>query len=235
MNPEEIMAALPDKYGIVPSQNGETSNVNAPFSKKFNVFALFYDFIHEHFTRPCVHKADPRRHREILANLIAPVQEATVLDVACGTGCAIVHFHESNDYTGLDIAYGMLKQAAKKGNKKSFKSFRLIQGNAEKLLFEDESFDCVLMDTAMHMIPNYQEAIMEISRVLVKEGTFVCGTPAVGIHPEFDTTWKKMAAKHSLHSLTVSDIENACKQAGIRFRLCDTNGGIVYFQADKSQ
>jgi len=229
------MPSIPDKNGIITALTDEEADVTRRRRKEFGAFAIIYDFMLERFTRPRVHKADPQQHREVLANLIAPVQQAKVLDVACGTGGAIAHFHESNDYTGLDISYGMLKQAVKKAQRKSFNACRFIQGNAEQLIFNDESFDFVMMDTALHMIPNYQLAITEIARVLVNDGTFMCSTPAVGINREFDVTWEKISAKYSLHSLTVPDIENACQQAGLCFQQCDANGGILYFQAYKGR
>lgn len=227
------MPSLPDKNGIIHTLDESTANVNGPFDKKFSVFAFIYDFMQEYFTRPRVHKADPRRHREILASLITPAKKVSVLDIACGTGEAIVHFDKTNDYTGLDVSYAMLKRAVKKAEKKSFNTWRLIHGNAEKMLFEDESFDLVLMDTALHMIPDYQSAIAEVARVLVKEGLFVCSTPTVGINQEFDAVWRKVSVKHSLHSLSVADIEKSCSANGLSFHQYDTNGGMLYIQAYK--
>ena len=227
------MSFLADKNGIINSFAGDVSNINRARGKKFSAFAFIYDFMLELYIRPRLHKADPQRHREILASLIAPIKQSKVLEVACGTGGAITHFHSSNDYTGLDLSYAMLKRAVKKVRKQSFNACRFIHGNAEKLIFEDESFDFVLMDTALHMIPDYRLAIAETARVLVRDGFFVCSTPAVGINREFDITWAKMSTKHHFHSLAVPDIESVCKQAGLQFRQYDTNGGMLYFQAYK--
>ncbi|MBW2332903.1 MAG: methyltransferase domain-containing protein [Deltaproteobacteria bacterium] len=200
---------------------------------KFGAFMFLYDFVQEHFVRPRLHKADPQRHREILKNLISLVKKSHVLDIACGTGGAIPHFDSSNEYTGLDLSYSMLKQAVKKAKKKSFKKSRFIQGNAEGLLFEDESFGFILMDTALHMIPKYQLAISETARVLTKSGVFVCSTPAIGINKEFDITWKKISDKRDLHSFTEKNIEDVCSRNGLSYRRINTNGGVLYFQAQK--
>ena len=85
----------------------------------------------------------------------------------------------------------MLKQAVKKAKKKSFRKFSFIQGNAEELLLGDESFEFILLDTALHMIPKYQLAIAETARVLTKGGVFVCTTPIVGISKDFDAINKR--------------------------------------------
>ena len=185
--------------------------------------------------RPRLHKANPQRHREILKTLISPVKKCHALDIACGTGGAITHFDSSNEYTGLDLSYSMLKQAVKKAKKKTFQKSRFIQGTAEELLFDDESFEFVLMDTALHMIPKYQQALAETARVITKVGIFVCSTPVVGISKEFDTTWRKISDKRNLHSFTEEDIEDVCSLNGLSYTRIDTNGGMLYFQAQKTK
>jgi len=195
---------------------------------------FLYDFAQDHFVRPRLHKADPQRHREILKNLISPVKNSHVLDIACGTGGAIPHFDSSNEYTGLDLSYSMLKQAVKKAKNKSFQKSIFIQGTAEELLFDDESFEFVLMDTALHMIPKYQLAISEAARVLTKGGIFVCSTPVIGISKEFDATWKKISDKRNLHSFAEEVIDDVCSRNGLSYRRINTNGGVLYFQAQKT-
>ena len=227
------MLPQPDKNGIIKALPDDLSEQNIQRINKFGAFMFLYDFVQEHFVRPRLHKADPQRHREILRNLISPVKKSHVLDIACGTGGAIPHFDSSNEYTGLDLSYSMLKQAVKKAKKKSFKKSRFIQGNAEGLLFEDESFGFILMDTALHMIPKYQLAISETARVLTKSGVFVCSTPAIGINKEFDITWKKISDKRDLHSFTEKNIEDVCSRNGLSYRRINTNGGVLYFQAQK--
>ena len=224
----------PDKHGIIKALPEKLSEQNRQRLHKFGAFMCLYDVVQDHFVRPHLHNADPQKHREILKNLIAPVKNSRVLDTACGTGCAIPHFDSSNEYTGLDLSYSMLKRAVKKVKKKSFEKSLFIQGTAEHLLFDNESFEFVLMGTALHMIPNYQLAISETARVLTKDGIFVCTTPAAGISEVFDTTWKKIADKRNLHSFTQEDIVDVCSRNSLRYRRIDTNGGVLYFQAQKT-
>lgn len=233
MNKEII--PLPDKNGIIKALPIDISKENMKRTKKFGAFMFLYDFAQDRFVRPRIHKADPKKHREILKNLIFSVKNSRVFDVACGTGVAITYFDSSNEYTGLDLSYSMLKQAVKKAKKKSFQKSRFIQGNAEKLLFNDESFDFVLMDTALHMIPEYHMAIAEIFRVLKKGGEFVCSTPVVGINKEFDTKWKKISDKRDLHSFCEADIQEVCSHNGLIYNHSDTNGGVLYFRAQKEE
>lgn len=230
----KVIRPQPDKHGIIKALPEKLSEQNIQRLNKFGAFMFLYDFIQDHFVRPHLHKADPQKHREILKNLISPVKHSRVLDTACGTGGAIPYFDSSNEYTGIDLSYSMLKQAVKKAKNKSFEKSIFIQGTAEELLFGNESFEFVLMDTALHMIPNYQLAISETARVLIKSGIFVCATPAVGISEKFDITWKKIADKRNLHSFTQEGIVDVCSRNSLRYHRIDTNGGVLYFQAQKT-
>ncbi len=232
---EKEILPPPDKNGIIKALPHELSEVNMLRLKKFGAFMILYDFAQDYFVRPRLHKADPQLHRELLKNLISPVKKSHVLDIACGTGGAISLFDSSNEYTGLDLSYAMLKQALKKAKKKSFRKYRFIQGNAEELFLGDESFEFLLSDTALHMIQKYRLAIAEAARVLTKGGVFVCSTPVVGISKDFDTTWKKISDKRSLHSFTEEDIEEVCSHNGLTYSRYDTNGGVLYFQAQKTK
>jgi len=225
---------LADKTGIIRALPPELSDENVLRLKKFGFLMILYDLAQDRFVRPRLHKANPHKHHELLDSMLSPVTHSRVLDIACGTGGAIPHFDTSNEYTGLDLSYSMLRQAVKKAKKKSFRRSRFIQGNAEDLLLADESFDFVLMDTALHMIPKYQPAIAEISRVLIRGGVFVCSTPVVGISGEFDSTWKKISHKRNLHSFTEGDIKQVCSQNGLTYSRHDTNGGVLYFHAWKT-
>jgi SAM-dependent methyltransferase len=232
---EKEILLQPDKKGIIRALPSELSEVNRQRLKQFGAFVFLFDFAQYYFVRPRIHKADPQRHRKILENLISRVKNSHVLDIGCGTGGAVTHFDSSNEYTGLDLSYSMLKQAVKKAKRKSFQKLFFIQGNAEELLFDDESFEFVLMDTALHMIPKYQLAIAETARVLKKGGVFLGSTPVVGISNDFDTTWKHISDKHGLHSLTEEEIKEVCSRNGLNYSHFDTNGGVLYFRAQKKE
>lgn len=222
-----------DNNKIINALPNQLSVENQMRIKLFNLFSVFYDFSQEHMVRPRIHMADPKRHRRIWEGLLAPVRGAQILDLACGTGNLIPFIHESNVYTGLDISYRMLKRAVRKAQAKGFQKDEFIHGDAEDIPFTKRSFDIIIMDTALHMIPNYKRSIDEIARVLRKNGTFFCAAPVVGIYNGFDKKWKKIADKRSLHSITVSDIHEACSDADLDCFKMDKNGGVFYFRAQK--
>ena len=232
---KEEKLPLPDRNGIIEALPDELSEENIRKLRKFGTFMFLYDYIQDCFVRPFIHKADAKRHHEIVKSQILPVMKSRVLDVACGTGAAIADFDESNEYTGLDLSYAMLKEAAKKVKRGSLQKSRLVQGNAEKLPFDNASFEFVLMDTALHMIPDYRSAISEVARVLTKGGVLVCATPALGFDSDFDAHWKKISDKRGLHAFTEADIQKLCSRNGLRYNRSNTNGGVLYFTAQKER
>jgi ubiquinone/menaquinone biosynthesis C-methylase UbiE len=222
---------IADSNGIICALPTDVSEVNRKRISKFGTFMFMYDFFQNHWVRPRIHKANPKKHRQIMHEMIAPVEEASVLDIACGTGAAIAYFHSSNDYTGLDLSYAMLRQAAKKAKKKEFRKYTLVEGNAEELLFTNESFNFALIDTSLHMIPEYQMCIAEVARVLKKGGNLICSCPTLGINEEFDASWAKIAPKRQLHSLKETDFQAVCSSNGLVYERIATNGGVLYFHA----
>lgn len=229
----DILSRPPDNNGIINMLPEELSKENKQKQKKFGSMMFMYDLMQEHIVRPRLHKANPQKHREILNALISEQKDSRILEIACGTGGAIHFFNNRNEYTGLDLSYPMLKQAVKKSRNKNFKSCRFIQGNAEELLFDDQSFDFVLMDTALHMIPEYKKAIAETTRVLKKKGIFICTTPTLGINADFDKKWIRITEKRGINTFTEDAIRRICLENELDFSRYATNGGILYFKAQK--
>lgn len=230
---EQANLPKPDRNGIIRALPDDLSETNRKRIGKFGLFMFMYDAIQDYWVRPHIHHADPARHREIMHEMLSSVKESAVLDIACGTGGAVPHFDCSNDYTGLDLSYAMLKQASKKAAKRGFRKYALVEGNAEKLVFRDGLFDCVLIDTSLHMIPDYQMCIAETARVLKRGGRLICSCPTVGIHPGFDALWVKIAGRRNLHALKEADLQSACSANALSYERIGTNGGVLYYRARK--
>ncbi|MGV8980651.1 bifunctional demethylmenaquinone methyltransferase/2-methoxy-6-polyprenyl-1,4-benzoquinol methylase UbiE [Clostridium sp.] len=102
-----------------------------------------------------------------------------VLDLCCGTGkmieleCTAVG--ESTMVIGLDFNKAMIDVGYKKLNKSlnNYK-FNLIQGDAMKLPFEDNSFHCITIAFGLRNVPDKIKAISEMYRVLKPGGKVVC-------------------------------------------------------------
>jgi ubiquinone/menaquinone biosynthesis C-methylase UbiE len=103
-----------------------------------------------------------RIHRGEIKNLLV---------VGCGEGIEAAILAQKLDakVVGIDIEDNFDKEA--------LKFAALETGDAENLLFKDETFDFVFSYHALEHIQNPKKALKEIHRVLKKGGGFWIGTP----------------------------------------------------------
>lgn len=95
-----------------------------------------------------------------------PDPDSTVLDVGCGTGFVTNHLASRYQYvTGVDISQEMLSVARESAPI----NVSFVLAPAEKLPFDDNSFDLVTAGAAYHWF-DYDKAGKEISRVLKPKG-----------------------------------------------------------------
>jgi ubiquinone/menaquinone biosynthesis C-methylase UbiE len=97
-----------------------------------------------------------------------------VLEVGCGQGMALMlSARKCKAITGLDISVNSLKEAEKGIKEFKLQNTSLISGDAENLPFEDESYDAVYSLGVLHHTPNTQKAVLEINRVLKRDGEVI--------------------------------------------------------------
>lgn len=95
-----------------------------------------------------------------------------VLDYACGTGrFGKLVQDKGADVIGIDISREILKTASK--------VIKVKCADGMNLPFEDGSFDYVLSFMSLHVVPDLEKAVGEISRVLMPEGKIFFGI----VHP----------------------------------------------------
>ena len=98
-----------------------------------------------------------------------------VLDIATGTAdLAIITAKYTNaEIIGLDISDQMLKVGKEKiTNKKLNSRIKLINGDAENLSFNNETFDAITVGFGVRNFENLEKGLNEIYRV-IKEGGYV--------------------------------------------------------------
>jgi SAM-dependent methyltransferase len=101
------------------------------------------------------------------------------LDVCCGTGVHLDAFARLGwQMTGLDISDDQLRIARERV---ANRAIDLIQGDAESLPFEAESFDAVVSLFSHTDVDDFPAVVCEVARVLRPGGRFVY----VGVHPCF--------------------------------------------------
>ena len=127
------------------------------------------------------------------------------LDCACGMG---VHLMSVNcRRIGLDISIENLIKGKKLGRETDF-----IVGNAESLPLIDASIDAVLLVSALHHFPTYENCIKEVGRVLKGGGKiYIAEANSIGLLPYRILLWpfnliRKMRGTYPAHEVHAGKI-----------------------------
>jgi len=97
-----------------------------------------------------------------------------ILSIGCGPGFLESRLKQLSkaEVIGLEQNPEMLEQAREK--------IEVVEGNAEKMRFANNSFDCVLFVTSLEFISNLKKALAEAARVLSPAGKML----ALILNPE---------------------------------------------------
>jgi ubiquinone/menaquinone biosynthesis C-methylase UbiE len=95
-----------------------------------------------------------------------------VLEVAIGTGRNLPHYPADTSLTGLELSPEMLVIARQRAADLGL-PVELHEGDAERLPFDDASFDTVVCALSLCSIPDPATAIAEMFRVLTPGGTLL--------------------------------------------------------------
>ncbi len=225
----------PDANNIITLLPEDFSGANDKTIKHFNRFAPLYDPLMKYFFRPRIHRVSAQKHQNIWREMIGTIKQVRILDLGCGTGNLIACIDKDNNYTGLDLCYPMLKRAAKRAREKGFTSYQLFYNTAEVQTFPPESFDLIVIDTALHIIPDWKQVLATAAQTLATTGTLYAAVPVLGLDKIFDRRWRKYSRNPQIHVLTKYNLEAACTANDLSFTIVASHGGMLYFQATPQQ
>ncbi|MFC1909828.1 bifunctional demethylmenaquinone methyltransferase/2-methoxy-6-polyprenyl-1,4-benzoquinol methylase UbiE [Chloroflexota bacterium] len=122
-----------------------------------------------------------RRWREAAVRACLALSPQRALDIGCGTGDFAITIarmaKRQMEIIGLDYSEPMLEIAREKARQVSGNKVTFVNGDAIKLPFPDEYFDCVGISFAFRNLtyrnPLTKKALTEIVRVLKPAGRFV--------------------------------------------------------------
>jgi len=108
-----------------------------------------------------------------LGTIVGLRSEDKVLDIACGRGASVVYLAElfGSHVTGLDYGQDNILSAqnhASLENVSHLTAFK--EGDAERIPFEDGSFDVVISECSFCTFPDKEKAAQEMARVLYRHG-----------------------------------------------------------------
>jgi ubiquinone/menaquinone biosynthesis C-methylase UbiE len=123
----------------------------------------------EFFERVEAHRYAKEGHILAAADF-ASARGLRVLEIGCGLGTDGAQFAKAGArYTGIDLTEAAIELARKRFELTGLKG-EFQTGDAENLVFPDESFDLVYSHGVLHHTPDIERAVSEIHRVLKTGG-----------------------------------------------------------------
>jgi len=136
-------------------------------SVAFDRAAAWYDASRE------TESDDTRREAELVASEL--VGRDDVLEVAVGTGAMSLRLHEAGfRMKAIDLSMPMLRRLVERAG--GYASFPLVQADATRMPFRDDAFDAALARWVLHLIPNWEDALAAVGRVVRPGGVFLVNT-----------------------------------------------------------
>ena len=128
-----------------------------------------------------------RKVRRLLGDVLAR-PNALVLDVACGTGDLSIELQRGSAarVIGTDFCRPMLTIATRKSQLDDL-NIPYVEADAMKLSFPDDTFDAATIAFGLRNLPNYEDGLRELSRVLKPGGKLVileCSHPRMPVFRE---------------------------------------------------
>jgi len=120
-------------------------------------------------------------YRKIMYNMIKDIKDVkqfNVLDIGCGKAFDLIELSPLfKECYGMDISQNELNLASKTVKEKGINNIKFKKGVAEKIPFEDNTFDLIIFSEVIEHLPNVNPAMQEIKRVFKKEGYIMITTP----------------------------------------------------------
>jgi ubiquinone/menaquinone biosynthesis C-methylase UbiE len=122
----------------------------------------------------------PEAIRAAILRSINASSPPRLLDLGAGTGRIGRPFVVAgDDYVGVDMSFGMLREFARRAGPNKGCTPRLVQADGERLPFRDASFDAVMLIQVVAAARNWQHLVNEGRRVLRSPGALVIGHTVV--------------------------------------------------------
>ncbi len=116
-------------------------------------------------------KADQKIYDYMYERIPKVIRGKEVLEIATGPGLLAKHVAPAaKRMIATDYSDGMIEEARKGDNPPNL-SFEIA--DAMDLPYPDDSFDAVLIANALHIVPDPEKVLSEISRVLRPEGILI--------------------------------------------------------------
>lgn len=175
MKAEELKLIVKEKYGKIAGQDADTSGCCGSSccgsEVDYTRFSESYEALDGY--EP---DADLSLGCGIPTDYAGISEGDHVLDLGSGAGndCFVARalVGENGRVTGLDFTPEMLKKARENNAKLGYVNVEFIEGDIENMPLRSDSFDVVISNCVLNLVPDKSKAFSEIHRVLKPGGHF---------------------------------------------------------------
>lgn len=155
---------------VTPYQSADSKKNQV--RQMFNNIALRYDFLNRLLSLGI----DKGWRKKAIA-LIRKKEQLYLMDIATGTGDLAIELmqkHPDARVIGLDLAPQMLEIGKQKAEKKKLsEAITFVEGDAENLPFEDNTFDAITVAFGVRNFERPEKGLKEMNRVLKPGGQLI--------------------------------------------------------------
>lgn len=177
MNPEELKLVVQENYGEIASQS-KNQNQSSCCGSSGCCEDMDYSIFSDDYTQLEGYNADADLGLGCgIPSQYAAIQKGDhVLDLGSGAGndCFVARAFvgETGMVTGIDFTDEMLEKAKENLKKTGFRNIQFVKGDIERMPLPDNSFDVVISNCVLNLVPDKERAFYEIFRVLKPQGHF---------------------------------------------------------------
>lgn len=141
--------------------------------------AAFWDKIAPKYATQPISNVDA--YEETLARVKTYLgAETRALELGCGTGSTALRlFSGTAHYVATDISPGMMEIANSKVADMAGQHPEFRVGNVDAEHYTNDDINTVLAFNLLHLVPDLDDALATIHRLLPKDGLFISKTPAL--------------------------------------------------------
>jgi arsenite methyltransferase len=220
MEKENLKSIVKEKYGQIAlkseMQTGCCGSLSSCCEPDYSMFSENYDHLQGY--NP---DADLGLGCGIPTEFAAIRPGQHVLDLGSGAGndCFVARaiVGETGKVTGLDFSGEMLEKARINATKLGYSNVIFEEGDIEEMPFENDSFDVIISNCVLNLVPDKQKAFSEMKRVLKNGGHFCVSDVVVkGELPENMRKDAEMYAGCVAGAMKLDDYLDVIKESGYK-------------------
>jgi SAM-dependent methyltransferase len=162
----------------------------------------------------------------ILSGVIAPNKHGTILDVGCGSGSgmSLLKFAGWKNVIGIESDSEAVRAGVAANNK-------IIHGFASDMPVKSSSVDAVFLHHVIEHLKDPASALVEIARVLKKNGELIIITPNVesGLRHKWGRYWRGFEAPRHLFLFDFKSLAAMLLKNGFSLKVSRTSSRSAYW------